>query len=197
MLGIPTVTSPLRRRLIVRQLLADERLHQLLPDGSQRFQPFWRKDAIRDFGVRSMQLMLNYFPLKKNHTITAAQKLGLGKEALCYKSIEEKLLHQLQQSHTEIQLVQTLKDTIYPQLSLKSYLECKSDLSLLTVRHILRAMPSTDKANELDLFLRNALKTQQQKKTVATVKKRKETGFGPATFLKNSHSWLMPMEWED
>lgn len=202
--GIPTVTSPLRRKHIVRQLLAgdlsdlaDEGLHQLLPGGFQRFQPVWRKDAIRDSAVRSKQLLLNFFPLKKNHTISFAQRLGLVNEALCYKSIEEKLLHQLRQSHTEIHLVQTLKDTIYPQLSLKSYLECKSDLSLLTLRHILRGRPSTDEANELELSLRNAWKTQQQKKTFEKREKRKESGFGPDTFQKNSHSWLLPMEWED
>lgn len=198
------VTSPFRRRQIVQQLLvgdladlADEQLHQLLPGGSQKFQPGWKKDAIRDSAVRSKQHLLNSSPLKKSHTITSVQMLGLAKEALCFKLIEEKIRHQLQQSHTEMQLVQTLKDTIYPQLSLKSYLECKSDLSLPTVRHILRGRPPTDEANELDLSLRNALKTQQQKKTFATVKKRKESSFGPATVPKNPHSWLLPMEWED
>lgn len=198
------VTSPFRRKQIVQQLLvgdladlADERLHQLLPGGSQKFQPGWKKDAIRDSAVRSKQHLLNSSPLKKSHTITSAQMLGLAKEALCFKLIEEKIRHQLQQSHTEMQLVQTLKDTIYPQLSLKSYLECKSDLSLPTVRHILRGRPPTDEANELDLSLRNALKTQQQKKTFATVKKRKESSLGPATVPKNPHSWLLPMERED
>lgn len=200
--GIPTVTSPLRRKQIVQQLLvddlsdlADERLHQLLPGGSQNFQPGWKQDAIRNSAVRSKHL-LNSSPPKKSHTITSARKLGLAKEVLCYNSIEQKILHQLQQSHTEMQLVQTLKDTIYPQLSLKSYLESKSDLSLLTVRHILRGY-STNDAKELDLSLRNALKTQQQKKTFLSVKKRKESGFDTDTVPKNPHSWLLPMEWED
>lgn len=202
--GIPTVTSPFRRKQIVQQLLvgdladlADERLHQLLPGSSQTFQPGLKKDTMRDTAVRSKQHLLNSSLLKKSHTVTSAQKLGLAKEALCYSCIEEKILHQLRQSHTEMQLVQTLKDTIYPQLSLKSYLECKSDLSFLTVRHILRGRPPTDEANELDLSLRNAWKMQQQKKTFATIKKRKESGFGPATLPKNPHSWLLPMERED
>lgn len=202
--GIPTVTSPFRRKQIVQELLvgdladlADERLHQLLPGGSQKFQPGRKKDAMRDTEVKSKQHWLNSSPLKKSHTVTSARKLGLAKEALCFRCIEDKIRHQLRQSHKEMQLVQTLKDTIYPQLSLKSYLECKSDLSLPTVRHILRGRPATDEANELDLSLRNALKTQQQKKMFATVKKRKESSFGPATVPKQPHSWLLPMEWED
>lgn len=202
--GIPTVTSPLRRKQIVQQLLvgdladlADERLHQLLPGGSQKFQPGWKKDLIRDSAIGFKKHLLNSFPMKKSNTVTSAHKLGLAKESLCYNSIEEKILHQLPQPHSEMQLVQTLKDTIYPQLSLQSYLECKSDLSLLTIRHILRGRPPTDEANELDLSLRNALKIQQKKKTSATVKKRKESGFGTATVPKNPHSWLLPMEWED
>lgn len=202
--GIPTITSPFRRKQIVQQLLVgdladlvDERLHQLLPGGSQKFQPGWKKDAMRDTGVRSKQQGLNSAPLKKSHTVTTARKLGLAKEALCFSCIEEKIRHQLQQSHTEMQLIQTLKDTIYPQLSLKSYLECKSELSLPTVRHILRGRPATDEANELDLSLRNALKAQQQKKMLATVKKRKENSLSPATVPKKPHSWLLPMEWED
>lgn len=202
--GIPTVTSPLKRKQIVQQLLvgdladlADEQLHRLITHVSQKFQPGWKKDTMRDTAVRSKQRLPISSLLKKSHTVTSAQKLGLTKEALCYSSIEEKILHQLRQSHTEMQLVQTLKDTIYPQLSLKSYLECKSDLSLLTVRHILRGRPPTDEAIELDLSLRNALKTQQEKKTFATIKKRKESGFGAATIPKNPHSWLLPMERED
>lgn len=202
--GIPTVPSPLRRKQIVQQLLvgnladlADERLLQLLPGDPQKFQPAWKKDAMHDTAVRSKQYLLNFSPLKKGRTVTSAWKLGLATEALCYSTIEEKVLHQLRQTHTEMQLVQTLKDTVYPQLSLKSYLECKSDLSLLTVRHILRGQPPTDEAHELDLSLRNALKTQQQKKMFAIVKKRKESAFGPATVPKSPHSWLLPMEWED
>lgn len=202
--GIPTVTPPLRRKQIVQQLLvgdladlADERLHQLLPGGYQKVHSGWKKDDMRDTSVKTKQHMLNSFPLTKSHTSPSVAKLGLAKEALCYVSLEEKVLHQLRQSHTETQLVQTLKDTVYPQLSLKSYLECKSDLSLLTVRHVLRGRPPTDEANELDMSLRRALKTQQQKKKTFAVKKRKESGFAPVLAPKNPHSWLLPMEWED
>lgn len=177
--------------------LADERLHQLLPGGSQKSHPNGKKDDMHDTAVKSKQHLLNSSPLKKSHTSPSAGKLGLAKEALCYTSIEEKVLHQLRHSHAESQLVHTLKDTIYPQLSLKSYLDCKSDLSLLTIRHILSRRPATDEANELDLSLRRALKTQHQKKTGATVKKRKDTRSVPATAPKSPHSWLLPMEWED
>ncbi|XP_011605688.2 carbonic anhydrase 12 isoform X1 [Takifugu rubripes] len=199
----PTVTSPMRRKQIVQQLLvgdladlADEWLHQLLPGGSQKFHHGWKKDDIHDTAVRSKQHMLNWSPVKKSHNVPYAGKLGLAKEAMCYVCIEEKVLARLIQSHAETRLVQTLKDTVYPQLCLRSYLESKSDLSLLMVRHILKGRPPTDEANELDLSLRKALKTQKQK-AFGTAKERKNSFFGPAVGPKRPHSWVLPMEWED
>lgn len=202
--SIPTVTSPIRRRQIVQQLLvgdladlADEQLHQLLPGGSQKFHPGWKKDNMHDTAVRSKQHMLNLYPIsKKSHTIPSLVKLGLGKDTLCYVCIEEKVLSQLRKPHDIMELVQTLKDTVYPHLSIRSYLDCKSDLTLHMIRHILRGRPPTDEANELALSLRKALKTQQQRNR-ATVKQRKNIGLGPAAGQKNQYSWLLPMEWED
>lgn len=199
----PTVTSLMRRKQIVQQLLvgdladlADEWLHQRLQGGSQKFHHGWKKDDIRDTPVGSKQHMLNWSPVKKSHNVPYAGKLGLAKEAMCYACIEEKVLARLIQSHAETRLVQTLKDTVYPQLCLRSYLESKSDLSLLMIRHILKGRPPTDEANELDLSLRKALKTQKQK-AFGTAKERKNIFFGPAVGPKRPHSWLLPMEWED
>lgn len=202
--SIPTVTSPIRRRQIVQQLLvgdladlADEQLHQLLPGLSQKFHPGWKKDNMRDNAVGSKQHMLNLYPIKKSHTIPSLVKLGLALNALCYVCIEEKVISQLRNPHDMMELAQTLEDTVYPHLSLRSYLDCKSDLTLHMIRHILRGRPPTDEANELALSLRKALKTQQQRKAFATNKQRKNIGFGPAVGQKNQHSWLLPMEWED
>lgn len=200
--SIPTVTSPIRRKQIVQQLLigdladlADEQLHQLLPGHPQKFHPGWKKNNMHDTAVGFKQHMLHLHPLKNSHTIPSLVKLGLAKEALCYVCIEENVLSHLRKPHDMMELVQTLKDTVYPQLSLRSYLDCKSDLTLHMIRHILSGRPPTDEANELALSLRKALK-QQQRKASATVKQR-NSGFGPAVGQKNQHAWLLPMEWED
>lgn len=199
----PTVTSPMRRKQIVQQLLvgdladlADEWLHQLLPGSYQKFHHGWKKDGIRVTAVRSKQHMLNFSPVKKSHNVPFAGKLGLAKAAMCYVCIEEKVHAQLILSHAESRLVQTLKDTIYPQLSLASYLESKSDLSLHMIRHILKGRPPTDEANELDLSVRKALKTQQHK-AFGRTKQRKNNFLRPAVGSKHPTSWLLPMEWED
>lgn len=133
---------------------------------------------------------------KKSQSNRSVAKLGLAEDALCYVSLEQNILHQLQQSHTENQLIHTLKDAVYPELNLKSYLDCKSDLALPTIRRILRGRP-TEEALELDRSLTKALIGQRKspiKKTVPV------TNSLSAAVPRNQgfpHPWLLPMEWED
>lgn len=210
--GIPTVTSPQTRKQIVQQLLvgdladlADERLYQLLPGGAERLHAGKKKD------VKNKQ---SGSPAKSKHATNKSvksradqslAKSGLATNALCYVTEEQKVLLQLQQSHAESQLVQALRDAVFPELNFKSYLDCKSDLALPTIRYILRARPPTDEVLELDRSLTRALTKQRKTPTVVkpSVPDRKNGGVSPDIVPRKPHSrgyphpWLLPMEWED
>ncbi|XP_040894665.1 carbonic anhydrase 12 [Toxotes jaculatrix] len=212
--GTLTVTSPLTRKRIVQQLLvgdladlADEGLYQLLPSGSEKLQVGKKKDLKNEQSetlAKSKQQMLNPFLRKKSQTSHSVGKLGVAEDALCYVSLEQRVFHQLKQFHTENQLVHALRDAVFPELNLKSYLDCKSDLALPTIRHILRGRP-TDEATELNRSLTKAL--MNQKKTSTAIKQSVPmTNYGslsPAIVPRKPHSqgyphpWLLPMEWED
>lgn len=213
--GTLTVISPLTRKRIVQQLLvgdladlADERLHQLLPSGSQKAHAGKEKDYRDEQSeslAKSKHQVLNPSLRKKSQTIHPVGKLGLAGDALCYVSLERRIFQQLKRAHTEKQLVHALKDEVFPELNLKSYLDCKSDLALPTIRHILRGR-LTDEAFELDRSLTKAL-INRRKTSTANIKKSvpvtKYTSLSPATVARKStshgspHSWLLPMEWED
>ncbi|XP_058500396.1 carbonic anhydrase 12 isoform X1 [Solea solea] len=207
--GTLTVTSPLTRRRIVQQLLvgdladlADEGLYQLLPSGSEKL-PAGLKRKLKSETLSKHQVMKPSLQ-KKSQTNSFMGKLGLAEEELCYVSLEQRISHQLKQSHTENQLVHTLRDAVFPQLNLKSYLDCKSDLALPTIRQILHGRP-TDEAFELDRSLTKAL--MNQKKTHTAIKENvpvtKYGNLPTANVPRKPHShgyphpWLLPMEWED
>ncbi|XP_074488965.1 carbonic anhydrase 12 [Sebastes fasciatus] len=207
--GAITVTSLLKRKQIVQQLLvgdladlADEGLYQLLPSGSEKLHVSKKKD-LNDQGetlAKSKQLTLNPSPWKKS----SVGNLGLARDALCYVSLEQSILHPLQQSHTEYKLVHALRDATFPELNLKSYMDCRSDLALPTIRHILRGRP-TDEAFELDRSLTKAWKNTRKTSTAIkqNVPVTNHGGLSPATvpgipFRQGyPHPWLLPMEWED
>lgn len=207
LLGVPTVTSSQTRKQIVQQLLvgdladlADERLYQLLPGGTENLR------AGKNKGVRnkSKHPTYNRTTPKKNQANPSVAKSGLAANALCYVSIEQKVHHQLLQSHAQAQVVQSLRDAVFPELNLRSYMDCKSDLALPTIRHILRARRPTDEMLELDRSLTRAL-TKQRKSSTAVkpvVPERKNGGLPPNVSKKPHgrgypHPWLLPMEWED
>ena len=212
--GTLKATSPLTRKRIIQQLLvgdladlADEGLYKLLPSGSEKLHAGKKKDVKNqqtETLAKSKQQTLNPSLLKKSQTNHFMGKLGLAENALGYVSMEQRVFHQLRQSHSENQLVHALKDEVFPELNLKSYLDCKSDLALPTVRHMLRGRP-TDEAFELDRSLTKAL--MNQKKTSTAIKKsvpmKSHGSLSPASASTKPHSqgyphpWLLPMEWED
>lgn len=212
--GTLTVISPLTRKQIVQQLLvgdladlADEGLYQLLPSGSEKLHAGKEKDLKGQRSetlAKSKHQTLNPSLGKKSQTNRPVGNLGLAEDALCYISLEQRVFRQLKHSHTEKQLVHTLRDAVFPELNLRSYLDCKSDLALPTIRHILRGRP-TDEAFELDRSLTKAL--MNQRKTSTTIKKSAPVtnygGLSPATVPRKPHNqgyphpWLLPMEWED
>ncbi|XP_053282407.1 carbonic anhydrase 12 [Pleuronectes platessa] len=212
--GTLTVTSPLTRKRVIQQLLvgdladlADEGLYQLLPSGSEKLHAGKKKDLKNQQSqslANSKQWTLNPSPRKRSQTKQSVGKLGLAEDTLCYASLEQRVLHQLQRSHSENQLVHTLRDEVFPKLNLHSYLDCRSDLALPTIRHILKGRP-TDEASELDRSLTKALMYSKKPHTATkeTVPKRNHGSLSPATVPGKPHSqgyphpWLLPMEWED
>lgn len=212
--GTLTVMSPLTRKQIIEQLLvgdladlADEGLYQLLPSGSEKLHAGKEKDLKdkqSDALAKFKHHTLNPSLWKKSQTKRPVGKSGLAEDALCYVSLEQRVLRLLKHSHTENQLVHTLRDEVFPELNLKSYLDCKSDLALPTIRHILRGRP-TDEAFELDRSLTKALMNQRRPST--TIRKSVPVpnygSLSPVTVPRKSHNqgyphpWLLPMEWED
>ncbi|XP_020486936.1 carbonic anhydrase 12 isoform X1 [Labrus bergylta] len=211
--GTLTVTSPLMRKRIIQQLLVgdladleDEGLYQLLPSGPEQLRA-GKKNDLKDKQSESLakykQQTLNPSLRKKSQTNRSVGKFGLAEDTLSYVSLEQRVFHQLKQSHSEDQLVQALRDVVFPELNLKSYLGCRSDLALPTIKNILRGRP-TDEAFELDHSLTKAF--MGQGKTSTVIKKSvPTTNYGrpsPAAPRKPysqgyPHPWLLPMEWED
>lgn len=214
--GIPTVSTQLERKRIVQQLLvgdladlADEGLYQLLPSGYVKVNTEKKKELKKEQSetlAKSKKQILNpSMWKKKSQTYPPMGMSALAEKALCYVSLEQKVYDQLKQSHTETQMVQALRDIVFPDLNLKSYLDCKSDLALPAIRHILRGRPPTDEALELDRSLTKALKNQRKTATAnkQSVPVTNYGGIAPAPIPGSPlgqgypHPWLLPMEWED
>ncbi|KAG7276251.1 hypothetical protein CRUP_018633 [Coryphaenoides rupestris] len=219
--GTRTVTSPLLRKQIIQQLLvgdladlADEGLYQLLPSGPDKPLAAGKKwKALNDkHGPRTHHAnpkkQVPHPPKKSRNNNHYASSLGLmTEEPLCYVSLEHQVLHQAKQSHTEAQLLLALRDLVFPQLNLRSYLGCKSELDFSTIRRIIRGRP-TDEALELNNSLRRAEKVGLKKKFPSGASKHggataKYEGLSNAAGPPKSqpqgfpHPWLLPMEWED
>ncbi|XP_061077225.1 carbonic anhydrase 12 [Conger conger] len=133
-----------------------------------------------------------------------ARKRSLFKDGLCYSSMEKQVHRRLKGSHTEPQLVGALRDALFPELNVRSYLACRSELALLTVRFLLQGQPM-DKAAEQDLYA--ALSSYgSQKSSVMHPQHQthaKQKGQHQAMAQKNAQNQahLSPMflgwEWED
>ncbi|KAL0968907.1 hypothetical protein UPYG_G00273500 [Umbra pygmaea] len=132
------------------------------------------------------------YHLKQSRT---SQNLN-PEDTLCYACLKQKLSRG--RTPADTQLVQALRDTLFPELNLRSYLGCKSDLALPTIRQLLRGRADRDEALELDRALVKALTgqrglaTNQQTKTPS----KYHPGFGPppAARPRKPHQ---TMEWED
>ncbi|KAM9376061.1 carbonic anhydrase 12 [Pholidichthys leucotaenia] len=207
--GTLTVTSPLMRKRIIQQLLvgdlgdlADEGLYKLLPSVSEKLHAGSRKDRKnqqRDSLAKSKQQTYpSLWP--KSQTNHFVGKFGPSEHTLSYISLERKVFQQLKQSHVENRLIQALREVVFPELNLKSYLNCKSDLALPTIRHILSGRP-TDEAFELERSLTKALMNQGKTPIKKNLPVTKHSDYHPAAVSRKPHSqgypWLMPMEWED
>uniref|UniRef100_A0A8C6SPE9 Carbonic anhydrase n=1 Tax=Neogobius melanostomus TaxID=47308 RepID=A0A8C6SPE9_9GOBI len=203
-LQAPTVSPRFMRKHVVQQLLvgdladlADEGLYQLLPSLSKL--PDANKKELRaQKASKAKKHMLNSSQWKSEGRSVSMP----NQNALCYVTMEQGVMRQLKQAHAENQLVQALEQEVFPELNLRSYLECRSDLALPTIRHLLSGRP-TDEALELDQSLTKALKSRRtttgKKKTSGTNNGKHAPPPAPTKPLGpgHPHPWLLPMEWED
>ncbi|MCI4381809.1 hypothetical protein PGIGA_G00256110 [Pangasianodon gigas] len=221
--GTTSVASPMQRTLVIQQLLngdladlADGGLHHLLPKLQRK--PWavkkWRNNPKQQhLGQATEKHQKNKGldttgnnPLvwKNTHASSYMGMFGINDDALCFVSLEKNVSVRLRRHHADAQMIQALRKAVFPELNLKSYLNCRSDLDLQTIRHLLRSRP-TDEANELDQALTKVSQGHKQRSMTQYQGSAltKLTGQTQAAVLKNSHNMvptnhrLQPMEWED
>ncbi|XP_076863630.1 carbonic anhydrase 12 [Brachyhypopomus gauderio] len=221
--GRHLVASPLQRRQIIQQLLMgdlsdvmDESLHHLLPKLARK--PWVAKkrktnQRYQHWSQITEKKQRNQMPnptgktpsvWKTVHISPCWQKYGINEDSLSYTHLKNNVTLQLGRHHTDIQVVKALRKAVFPELNLRSYLNCKSDLDLQTIRCLLRTRP-TDEATELDQAL---TKASQRQKLKPMAENRgpaltKLTGQTSVTIHKNAHN-MVPAnlkehatEWED
>ncbi|TSM52284.1 Carbonic anhydrase 12 [Bagarius yarrelli] len=213
--GTNSVASPMQRRLIIQQLLngdladlADGELSHLLPKlqrrqwaGKKHLGQVAKKPQINNgFDTTEND---QQSALKNAHASSYMGIFGINDDALCFISLEKNVSVWLRRHHhANTRMYQALRKAVFPGLNLKSYLNCRSDLDLQTVRHLLRSRPS-DEANELDQVLTSRRHKQRSMTQYQGSALTKLTGQTQAAVLKNSHNMvptnhrLRPMEWED
>lgn len=141
MQGTVTDICPLKRKKFIQELmlgdvddLAEKGVYKLLTGDAGNLKNL-------ESGSLAISKMLNPSLKKKKKKKT---KPSMGKlNPLFFFPLEQKVLGPLKQSHTENK-VQTLRDAVFPELNLRSYQACKSDLAVATISHILRGRPDDD-----------------------------------------------------
>ncbi|XP_051546208.1 carbonic anhydrase 12-like [Myxocyprinus asiaticus] len=200
--GIISVASPFQRRQVIQKLLvgdladlADDGLSQLLPKlnplpGAAQKQ-HWPKNKVPSNTV-----------VKNMPTSPYMGTLDLN-NGLCFESLEKNVIRQLQRYHVKGQMVQALREVIFPELNLRSYLDCKSDLDLETIRQLVQGRPR-DEAVELEQSLTKAMRRQVRKqiKRQRNPNLKSITGHPQATIIKernleSSYNRLQQVERED
>lgn len=204
-----SLTPPITRRQIVQNLLsgdlgdlADNGIAQLLPS-------LGRKLGVGSKpGHNKQNRRRQNFPTQSGATppfwklppaTSSVGQLGFYGDSLCYISIEQNVIKRLKGAPGGGQLVDALRETLFPELNVRSYLHSRSELSLPTIRYLLRSR-ATDEAQQLERSLMKAdrrlwkhptdqaIRKQQQ----STLEKEEEAGD-----KVRPHPWPQGVEWED
>ncbi|XP_026859084.2 carbonic anhydrase 12 [Electrophorus electricus] len=220
--GSLLVASPMQRRLIIQQLLMgdvadvmDEGVNHLLPQLAQKRwaakkwknnhrHPHWSQVTEKKQNNQVSGTPGKTLVWKNTHISPFWGKHGINEDSLSYIYLEKNVTLQLSRHHTDIQVVKALRKAVFPQLNLQSYLNCKSDLDLQTIRCLLRTR-LTDESTELEQALTIATLRQKQKPMAEYHGSAltKLTGQAPVTIPKNAHSMApanlreQPTELED
>lgn len=221
--GATSMANPIQRRLVIQQLLngdladlADGELHHLLPKLQRK--PWanrrWKNSPKQQhFGQvtekhqknKGLDTTRNNPSVWKNSQVSTYKgKIGVNEDALCFISLEKNVSVHLGKNHADALMSKTLRKAVFPVLNLKSYLNCRSDLDLQTIRHLLLSRPS-DEANELEQALTKASYWHKQRPMTLHPGSAltQLSGKTQAAVLKNSHNMvptnhrLQPIEWED
>lgn len=134
--------------------LADDGLHQLLPNLNPQPGANNKWKTTKKHGLHNQATQHQQWP--KNPT------LPVGSKEFCFESLEKKVLHQLQRYNAKGQTVEALRDVVFPELNLRSFLDCKSELDLQTVRQLMQGR-SGDEAAELEQSLTKAMLRQMRR----------------------------------
>lgn len=221
--GTTSVASPMQRRLVIQQLLngdladlADGELHHLLPKLQKKHWAVkkWRNNPNQQHLGQVTEKHRKNKALdnqsgkqsvwKNTHASSYIGTFAFNDGALCFISLEKNVSLWLRRNHADAQIMQSLRKSVFPELNLKSYLNCRSDLDLQTIRYLLRSRPS-DEANELDQALTKVSQGHEQRPMTQYQGSAltKLTGQTQASALKDSHNMvstnhrLQPVEWED
>lgn len=220
--GILSAASPFQRKQVIQKLLvgdladlADEGLHQLLPKlSSQPVQDKkWKKNKKGHWSqaTQKEQWSKNKVPHNTGYSFSARKNVAtpwyMGAfdtdKGMCFISLEENVVHQLERYHAKGLMVEALKEVVFPELNLRSYLHCRSDLDLQTIRKLIQGR-SRDEAAELEQSLAEAMlkKMRRQINQHRNPNMKTTIGHPPATVPKDFSSALtyrrpQRVEWED
>ncbi|XP_062855714.1 carbonic anhydrase 12 [Trichomycterus rosablanca] len=197
--GSLSVASPMQRRLAIQQLLrgdladlADEGLHHLLP--KLRNKPWAPKKLNSNQRPKPSSQVAKKLP--------STLKSAINDDVLCFVSLEKNVSLEVSRRHAESQIIHALKKAVFPKLNLHSYLNCRSDLDLQTIRYLIYSRPG-DEAEELDQALTRAIQRQKPLKQHQGSALSKLTRQTKAAGIKNSQDVvfanhrLQAAEWED
>lgn len=219
--GILSAASPFQRKQVIQKLLvgdladlADEGLYQLLPKSSpqQGIDKKWkktRKQGQWSQATQKQQLSKNKVQGsssggKKTPTPWYMGALDTDK-GMCFISLEENVVHQLERYHAKGLMVEALREVVFPELNLRSYLHCRSNLDLQTIRQLIQGRKEArDEAAELEQSLTKAMLRQMRRQIKRHRNPNMKTTIGhpQATFPKDYNSAFtyhspQRVEWED
>ncbi|XP_051548127.1 uncharacterized protein LOC127437324 [Myxocyprinus asiaticus] len=196
---ILSVASPFQRRQVIQKLLvcdladlADEGLYQLLPKMNHKPGVDIKLKNIKKLWSQATQKQ--HWPKNKAPSSTAGNNMPASpymstlymNKVLCFESLEKNIIHQLQRCQAMGQMVQALREVVFPELNLKSYLDCRSDLDLEAMRQLVQGRPR-DEAAELEQSLAKAMQRQMKRqiKRQRNPNLKSITGHPQAMILKN------------
>ncbi|XP_056308360.1 carbonic anhydrase 12 isoform X2 [Danio aesculapii] len=218
------VASPFHRRQVIQKLLvgdladlADEGLDQLLPklnlhmDADKKLkrpkkQRQWSQATQKHQWSKNSVPSDNGYPPSVGKKIPTPWYMGAfdTDKGICFVSLEEQVIHQLERYQARGLMVEALREVIFPELNLRSYLHCRSDLDLQTIRQLIQGR-SRDEAAELEQSLTKAILRQMRRQIKRRRKPNIKTTMGhpQATVPKDYNLELaynhrpQHVEWED
>ncbi|XP_016145841.1 carbonic anhydrase 12 [Sinocyclocheilus grahami] len=221
--GILSAASPFQRKQVIQKLLvgdladlADEGLYQLLPKLSPqpgkdkkwkktKKQRHWSQATHKkQWSKNKVQSNTGYSSSVGKNTPTPWYMGAFDTDkGICFVSLEENVAHKLERYHAKGLMVEALREVVFPELNLRSYLHCQSDLDLQTIRKLIQGR-SRDEAAELEQSLAEAMlkKMRRQINQHRNPNMKTTIGHPQATIPKDFNSALtyhrpQRAEWED